>query len=90
MLLYQYLWNDADELIYLETFLKSIETFMSSFFTEYFENSTEYYCKYLNENIQMINKYVSTKWTVIVSRISSFESSCYKFWWSCKDMKSTN
>lgn len=82
MLLYQYLWNDADELIYLETFLKSIETF--------YENSTEYYCKYLNENIQMIITYVSTKWTVIVSRISSFESSCYKFWWSCKDMKSTN
>ena len=82
MLLYQYLWNDADELIYLETFLKSIETF--------YENSTEYYCKYLNENSQMIITYVSTKWTVIVSRISSFESSCYKFWWSCKDMKSTN
>ena len=82
MLLYQYLWNDADELIYLETFLKSIETF--------YENSTEYYCKYLNESIQMIITYVSTKWTVIVSRISSFESSCYKFWWSCKDMKSTN
>ena len=82
MLLYQYLWNDADELIYLENFLKSIETF--------YENSTEYYCKYLNENIQMIITYVSTKWTVIVSRISSFESSCYKFWWSCKDMKSTN
>ena len=82
MLLYQYLWNDADELIYLETFLKSIETF--------YENSTEYYCKYLNENIQMMITYVSTKWTVIVSRISSFESSCYKFWWSCKDMKSTN
>ena len=82
MLLYQYLWNDADELIYLETFLKSIETF--------YENSIEYYCKYLNENIQMIITYVSTKWAVIVSRISSFESSCYKFWWSCKDMKSTN
>ena len=82
MLLYQYLWNDADELIYLETFLKSIETF--------YENSTEYYCKYLNENIQMIITYVSTKWTVIESRISSIESSCYKFWWSCKDMKSTN
>ena len=82
MLLYQYLWNDADELIYLETFLKSIETF--------YENSTEYYCKYLNENIQIIITYISTKWTVIVSRISSFESSCYKFWWSCKDMKSTN
>ena len=32
MLLYQYLWNDADELIYLETFLKAIETF--------YENST--------------------------------------------------
>ena len=29
MLLYQYLWNDADELIYLETFLKSIETFFN-------------------------------------------------------------
>ena len=82
MLLYQYLWNDADELIYLETFLKSIETF--------YENSTEYYCKYLNENSQMIITYVSTKWTVVVCRISSFESSCYKFWWSCKDMKSTN
>ena len=87
MLLYQYLWNDADELIYLETFLKSIETFFNNLF---YENSTEYYCKYLNENIQMIITYVSTKWTIIVSRISSVKSSCYKFWWSCKDMKSTN
>ena len=82
MLLYQYLWNDADELMYLETFLKSIETF--------YEKITEYYCKYLNENIQIIITYISTKWTVIVSRISSFESSCYKLWWSCKDMKLTN
>ena len=31
MLLYQYLWNDADEWIYLETFLKSIETFFDNF-----------------------------------------------------------
>ena len=82
MLLYQYLWNDADELIYLETFLKSIETF--------YEKSTEHYCKYLNEHSQMIIIYVSTKRTIIVSRISSFESSSYKFWWGCKDMKSTN
>ena len=86
MLLYQYLWNDVEELIYLETFFE----IYWNVFNNFYENSTEYYCKYLNENIQMIITYVSTKWTVIVSRISSFESSCYKFWWSCKDMKSTN
>ena len=89
MLLYQYLWNDADELIYLETFFEIYWNVFNNLLMSP-KNSTEYYCKYLNENIQIIITYVSTKWTVIVSRISSFESSCYKFWWSCKDMKSTN